>query len=295
MGSRWMSIAIAALAVSACSAGTPSGVPPSGQRTATPGETRQSSPIVFATRHPDEASPSISATPQVADPAAITPVPTLPRGTDPAGMTIICANLTPNDPVADRACADLLYSALAKIGARASSVTRMAAGNLKDIIGCSCDVIAGFKDGHIEGFNSSGDAVPVEASAWPWGVSAAFDSPSVLRAKLGVDPPAAIANRTALPYCGIVSPMSPGAPDPYPCFRGAVLTGHPAEMATEAPGFEGGWYITIYRFTGSGAIAAYSSATDKTTAGKEHWTSSTGTMYVEPDGTWTLGPTPAPK
>jgi len=259
--SRCLAIAFLALAVAACAGAA--------DTSKTPG-----------------ASASAPVSPSPAASAATTPTPTPITTYDPnstgtdrpdylATRTAICKtdaidSATP-DPM-DGACRGIMLVAMMALGSRGDDVIRLEAGLVCADAGCTDNVIVGFKDGHLEGaqvtrpggdsYWAVGDFHAVAASLWPWGAAAPFAAPPVKRPALLIPATGALAKRTPLPYCGVVSGNTDTAnPDARKCFANAVLTGHAAEVVFYDPGIEGGVSVSVLRFTGSGPVLGYDGQT----------------------------------
>jgi hypothetical protein len=85
--------------------------------------------------------------------------------------------------------------------------------------------------------------------------------------------PAEVKKRNALPYCGRTEVSSPRAI--MDCFRDAVLSGRPAEVVDLSYGTEGGEYLQVYRFSGTGPIVGYSHF--------DRWIKQVGSLHLNPD------------
>lgn len=124
-------------------------------------------------------------------------------------------------------------------------------------------------------------AVPESNVSGPWPFAGLFTSPA---AKLGSLPaaPAAIAARSAYPYCGRASNEVPL--EVFACFRNSVVSGKRAEAVIVSFGTEGNEVIDLFRFDGVGAITRYQwSAGD--------WVHERGGMILGPrEGTWSFDP-----
>ncbi len=232
-------------------------------------------------------------------------------------MTAVCVAHQPAysseavEEFASSGCSNMLQSALSVLGTRAKSVVRMMASDCA--ADCPENVVVGFADGHLEGMlmvpvqpgmaeTTNGDPVatveagvmtllstdwrwaaypprPLAASAWPWKDAAAFESPKTTRTALP-RAPAALADRSPLPYCGLswIGPGPETNPEARACFGRAVRTGHPAEYITHAAGTEGQDLWEVYRFTGSGPVATWYLAVGMYEDGK--WSSSAGPFVV---------------
>ena len=274
MRSRYLAFIAIALAVSACNAAAQPTAPPAPTLVTTPG-------------------PLLAATATATETAAASPTPTrLPPGIKPKAksaidsstLALICRTNDRTDhdspiDLAGVACPEIIDVTLAILGPRAKDVVRIQAGSVC-ADPCSDKVIVGFKDGHLEGASagweeSDGGVVPssvtvapfhsMDASAWPWGDAAKFDSPAVARPTLLLPASAELARRTPVPHCGVET-ISSGMPDltapdgtnpaARRCFASAVLTGHPAEYVSQASD-ESGRRVAVDRFMGSGPVLAY--------------------------------------
>jgi hypothetical protein len=89
-------------------------------------------------------------------------------------------------------------------------------------------------------------------AAWP----AAGNSPvpAVARPSIEGAPPE-VSRREPYPYCGWAVLDDPL--EPLRCFRDAVLAGRRAEVIRTFLGFEGGTWLSIYRYDGHGRIVEY--------------------------------------
>jgi hypothetical protein len=231
--------------------------------------------------------------------ATPTPVPTLAAGVSLSAIATICF-LDPKLATTldgQDACEVALKTVLGRLGTKAANVTRIHASS-SNMSSCRCQALVGFKDGSLQAFAfdwtdfSVGNGIPIAASEWPWGTAAAFTSPPVARGTFGLQAPSELAKRSPLPYCG--DNGYPTDVDHAQCFIDSVLAGHPAEYIEESPGYEGGWFVSVYRFTGSGAITIESGSMDRPYGAKDFVLSwqprAYGMVEVYTDGTRAFGP-----
>lgn len=92
----------------------------------------------------------------------------------------------------------------------------------------------------------------VDDAGWP--ESPGASAPPIERPPLE-GAPTEVAGRSALPYCGRSELGDP--PDVAGCFRDALLDGRAAEVIDLAFGTEGGDFLQIYRFDGTGRLVGY--------------------------------------
>jgi hypothetical protein len=197
-------------------------------------------------------------------------------------------------PGGEDACQQAATAILARLGAAAVDVTRIHVSYTR-MAACSCGALVGSRDGSLEAFSfdwsdlSVGDGSPADASAWPWGDAAQFTSPPAARGTFDLQAPAAVATRSPLPYCGDDTPADLTHADHAACFIDSVLAGRPAEWISEGPGYEGGRFVSIQRFMGSGAITIDSGSHyvhDGATKPELSWAPRTyGMLEIYPDGT----------
>ena len=108
-------------------------------------------------------------------------------------------------------------------------------------------------------------ALPTAVAVDPWPVSGGTAAPDAARPRLE-DAPAAVRDRTALPFCGAAELQEP--PSVGRCFRDAVLEGRPAEMVNNAFAAHGGRIVELYRFEGAGPVHADTQREGKWFAGE---------------------------
>ena len=97
-------------------------------------------------------------------------------------------------------------------------------------------------------------AVREASRSWP-----SLDAPlPAIGAPLIEGAPAQVAGRTPYPFCGTLEPFGRGDnPRRSACFLAAVLTGRPAELLEDSVTGDGVQFVTLYRFTGAGAVRRY--------------------------------------
>jgi hypothetical protein len=86
-----------------------------------------------------------------------------------------------------------------------------------------------------------------------------FVAPRVGTPDLGTGLPAAIRDRPRVPFCGAEDLTAPDAfaTAARRCFLGGVLAGVPVELVSRSFSTEGEALLTLYRFTGRGAVLRY--------------------------------------
>jgi hypothetical protein len=274
MRSRWIAFATIALVVSACTAAAEPTASPAATVITTPGAS-----LAATATATSPASSAASPSPAQVPPGVRS---TATSAVDSETLTLICrtTDSSPHEQTMDPAgvaCPQIIHATLAILGQRAKDVVRVQAGSVC-ASPCTDSVIVGFSDGHLEAAAADWELVdgvdqgvaiapfhPAEASVWPWGDAATFDSPAVARPTFLLSTSAELTKRTPLPHCG-VDTVSSGTPDltapdgtnpgARRCFASAVLTGHPAEYVSQASD-AGGLYVSVERFTGSGPVLAY--------------------------------------
>lgn len=115
----------------------------------------------------------------------------------------------------------------------------------------------------------------------PWPRPSTLPAPEVRR-EVPDSAPAAVASRSAYPYCGRATFDTPQ--QVLTCFRDSVLLGLPAEAIKASFGTEGGEVIEIVRFAGRGAISRFQQADGR-------WVFQHGSLILGvPGGSWAFDP-----
>jgi hypothetical protein len=106
----------------------------------------------------------------------------------------------------------------------------------------------------VDGKVHVGDATRPAFDAWPIPVVAEL---GLERRDIG-SVPREVANRRALPICGVEDPRS--NPVARHCFLNSVIAGKPAELVSGRTEPDGARSIAIYRFEGYGPVRVYSNS-----------------------------------
>ena len=203
-----------------------------------------------------------------------TPIPDLrPSETSLAPYTVLCEDWGGEPPATTIDCGDAVGLALAAIGDGPGASVR----RLEFWFGDGCDrgvpcAVRRADIGWVIARAAPSDTLAVrlaidptgELRAWPALPGPALPSPAFVpptgpTGDLGPDLPAALRDRTPAPSCGTEDLTQPDAfaTAARTCFLGGVLAGVPVELVSRSFSTEGHAIVTLFRFTGRGAVLRF--------------------------------------